>query len=263
MQALANASGGLSFTPGAAVEFGQAAEAISRYLRESYKLEIQSNLRADGGQHQLAVRVRGDQTQRRGEQAFFAFRNPPKVEMISPRENHRVEPTQRIEFRVETMARVVEAELVVNGKPLTKLTSEPWVYDWDTSGLSGGQNSINIIVRDAAGNQATKVVPIVSPRDNLDRAPLTSMASGEAGGINIDFAPMLSSLLALATLAGAGFATYLVFPHVRRRIPARCVKHGVTFPRGGACPLCVEAARKQINERLGQYSRPIVTPADD
>lgn len=261
----ASATGGLAFAPSPA-ELPAAAEAIESYLREHYRLDFVSNLKADGRPHKLEVRIKGDEAQRPGRESFLAYPNKAQVEMLTPAENGQLQPHQRVEFTVNSAAPITEIELIADGKPLTTLKSEPWVYDWNTDGLSNGQHSLNIIVHDRAGNRTVKSVPLVvgSGARVREQASSQPQVSQRSANTMLGVLPIVGGLIGVVALAaGAFFGVKVGLPKLRARRGNRCPIHGVRYPRDGACPVCVLNASSQVRDRLAQFSRPTTSPPGD
>src|SRR5262249_41834128 len=161
---------------------------------------------------------------RPGEASFYAYRNPPVVEMISPKENGQLAPSQRVEFSVRGPSPVTEVDLVADGKPLTTLRGEPWVYEWDTQGMSHGQHSLSVLAGAGPANQSTRVVRLVVPGAGLERELLSRpMGAPPRPGAGPDMVLVMLGLMGLGALvAGGYYGKRSLLPLLAKRRPSRC-----------------------------------------
>ena len=124
----------------------------------------------------------------------------PTVSITKPDLNVdiRVGDTSTISASASDDVGVSSVEIYVDGNLLTTLTTSPYNYDWDTTGVTVGDHSITAKAYDAAGNSETSIarsVNIVPQPDTIKptvavTAPIAdaSIISGDDVAITIDAA---------------------------------------------------------------------------
>lgn len=136
-------------------ELTSALNLVLQIFREQYLIRFDSNLNADGLNHNLQVSVNGDSS----EIQFVAL--PLEVEINLPYSDGDV-VGGNILFAPEVIAPAPlrQLDIFVDEKPLQTILSAPFEYAWDSTTISPGKHQFNFVVTDSAGNNAEENVTL-------------------------------------------------------------------------------------------------------
>jgi hypothetical protein len=84
----------------------------------------------------------------------------PTVQITAPLDGESVSGSVAVEVTASDDRGMARVELAVNGALETTLTSAPWTWTWDVSGLQGGPYTLQATAFDEAGNEAFDEVTV-------------------------------------------------------------------------------------------------------
>jgi hypothetical protein len=84
----------------------------------------------------------------------------PTVSITAPLDGEAVDGQVSVEVAATDDRGVAQVELAVNGALAKTLTSAPWIWTWDVSGLQGGPYTLRATAFDEAGNEAFDEVTV-------------------------------------------------------------------------------------------------------
>jgi hypothetical protein len=86
----------------------------------------------------------------------------PVVYFLSPLDGDAVQGETPIEvFASDDRGVVAKVEIVVNGELKATLTSEPWEWSWDATGLDGGPYTLAVTAYDPSDNHASQEITVL------------------------------------------------------------------------------------------------------
>jgi outer membrane protein assembly factor BamB len=124
-------------------------------------------------------------------------RAAPAVKVASPRNGELVKGKVTVKAEATDDTGVTETSLLVDGLVIQTLTSAPFEFAWDTTGVSDGPHSLKVVAKDGAGNASQSSVSVVvanssrppagiaRPRNPAGGAPPRGAGAGGIGGIHI------------------------------------------------------------------------------
>jgi subtilisin family serine protease len=106
---------------------------------------------------------------------------PPSVDIGSPEDGMTVSGTVTVQVSASDNVGVTSVSLSVDGVELGTLTSAPYSFPWNTSGLVGGNHTLVATARDAAGKsaQCTRTVAVANAPDTA--SPTITITSPSDG----------------------------------------------------------------------------------
>ncbi len=172
---LTQLTGGVSVYRPNSTTISGAFGAVLDILRSQYKITFQSNLQADGKQHELRVLVNSAGSTAEDANVFTA--TPGKVEIMLPGFSEGMTAGGKIKLAPQVLspAGLAKFEVLLDGLPLDFAIAEPFEVNWDSSTILPGLHMIKIIATDKAGNtgefeinlniQPTIDIEIISPQE--------------------------------------------------------------------------------------------------
>jgi hypothetical protein len=121
-------------------------------IRGQYKLVFDSNLSADGNEHELIVKV--DYLSWHEEQSRHFIAIPGEVTITIPDfENNQI-VGGKVHFApiVTSPGKLKRLDIALDGSPLDSVLSSPYEYIWDTTALDPGGYELTFIAVDSADN---------------------------------------------------------------------------------------------------------------
>lgn len=141
-------------------------------LRNQYLLEYESDLQADGTEHEVLISYKYPEGVVSGGQRFVA--TPGSVSISFPDLTDGQEVSGSVLFSPSILApgAIRELDIKVDQLPLATILSAPFEYVWDSELVETGLHEIDFTVTDVVGNTATQsiklnVVPPVTVSSNL------------------------------------------------------------------------------------------------
>ncbi|MEP7294954.1 MAG: Ig-like domain-containing protein [Burkholderiales bacterium] len=111
---------------------------------------------------------------------------PPNVEMTAPLSGASVSATAVVDVAASDDVGVMKVDLYVDGVFFATDTLSPFSFAWDTSALSDGAHTLQVVAADAAGN-STSAAPVSVTVSNAppDTTPPTVSISSPVGGATV------------------------------------------------------------------------------
>ncbi len=126
---------------------------IGDQLRQGYKISYRSNLPADNASHTLLLNVTGQGRAGQATAQFVAVSNEVIITLPGLTDGQTVSGIVNLTAQVTAPAPVVAVDYLVDGQPLQTLTTPPYSFEWDTTGLTTGLHSLSARATDDAGRQ--------------------------------------------------------------------------------------------------------------
>jgi hypothetical protein len=177
----------------------------------------------------------------------------------------------RVELTAKGSGKIVKVEARATGQVIGTKEQEPFVLEWDTSQLAGGNHVLELTVTDSVGNRASKTVNVrVGAAPTPTRATPTPVATptprpSDSGNGNNG---LMLGLLGVAWFAALGLlvarrrriATTHVVPMHKVVSPTVCPTCGRALKKREACPVCTAEDDKVVSQRVRELGDP---PSDD
>jgi len=164
---LAELSGGVEQIQPDSQTLDEAFNKILALFREQYWLQYTSLAPADGEMHQIEVFVTY-QGETQSDQISFQARNPILISLANVESGQLLEGTVDLEFAVDALNPISQLEIYVDDVLAQTLTSEPFVYSWDTDSVPAGQHTIRVVAQDTVGNiQESIFAPTVALKQHI------------------------------------------------------------------------------------------------
>ncbi|MCZ7546418.1 MAG: Ig-like domain-containing protein [Anaerolineae bacterium] len=186
LEALAAATQGVSYISATPLALEQAFADVLALLRKEYRVDFTSALPADDAEHALELRVTYQAFTSAAQATFTATAHPVEAR-LNLEEGAQVSGNVLIQPEVSAAAPVAYARLSVNGAPLQEFGAGDIRYTWNTSQLAPGPYTLDLFVRDSAGNtgEAQVTVRVVEPLRVAITAPLAGARL--AGEVDVAF----------------------------------------------------------------------------
>lgn len=91
--------------------------------------------------------------------------SPPVVVFVAPLNGDTVRGEVQVSLRVQDDTGVARVSLAVDGNEVASLTSDPYTWTWDTTGLANGNYTLSATAYDMAGNTGTASVTVLVEGD--------------------------------------------------------------------------------------------------
>lgn len=271
LDGLAAGSGGIALYAPSSADLTTAYRNIADQLRNQYTLTFASSLPPDNQRHTLTVRTKVGNAQAEARSTFVAVSVPPQITIVSPKEGEVVRGKVRVEVTAKGSGKIVRVDALAAGQVVGSKEQEPFVMEWDTSQLAGGNHKLDVAVTDSVGNRASKQVTVrveavptptrVPPTPTPTPTPVAPTGDGNE--------PLVLGLLGAGCLASVGLVLTrgrrLRSRHVvpmRKVVPPReCPTCGRRLGRGKDCPVCSAEDEKLIRRRVRELAG--LPPDDD
>lgn len=176
---------------------------IAGVLRGQYIVSLQSSGVDRSAPHTLELSVTvGAVTAVAAKSLAPAVDQPPQVSVKGLLSHQEVKSATTITAEVSGSA-PVEVQFLVDGKPVSRATAAPYQASLDPAALEGGNHSLRIEARDAAGRIGSLDVSFVVP------------AGGTGGATGT---PLLAALLALVVAASGLYVLLRRRPRMKRQV---------------------------------------------
>lgn len=141
-------------------------------LRNQYSLEYESDLLADGAEHEFLINYQYPEGVVSDSQRFVATPGIISISFPDLTDMQEVSGSVRFSPSILAPAAIKEMDVNVDQLPLTKILAAPYEYVWDSELVETGLHYFDFTVIDAVGNTATQsitlnVVPPVAVTTNL------------------------------------------------------------------------------------------------
>ena len=169
---LAQLSGGFTqINPGSAA-ISDSFENILSNFRNQYLLRFDSELQADGVEHELLISYKYPEGLTSDNHQFIAYPREIQISFSELSDGQEVSGKVFIAPKIVSPGSVQKLEIEVDHEPLTTVQSAPFEYLWDSTLLEVGEHVLSLSVLDSAGNQKTQdlnlvIVPPVIVSSNL------------------------------------------------------------------------------------------------
>jgi hypothetical protein len=101
-------------------------------------------------QVQISVNYQGES---QSDQTNFQARSPILITLSNNESGQLLESIVDLEFMVDALNPISQLEVFIDDELAQTLTSEPFVYKWDTSSVTAGTHTIRVVAQDVAGNR--------------------------------------------------------------------------------------------------------------
>ena len=172
LEQLALATQGISYIGTTPRDLELAFADVLATLRKEYRVDFTSALPADDAAHDLDIRVTHQAFTTVAKTRFTAPARPVQVR-LNLEEGQEVSGSVLVQPVVEAAGAVVYGRLNVNGAPLQEFGAGDIRYTWNTTQLASGSYTLELFVRDSAGNtgQDQRTVTVVEPLSVRITAP--------------------------------------------------------------------------------------------
>ena len=186
LEQLAVATQGLSHIGATPRDLELAFADVFATLRQEYRVDFVSALPADDAEHTLDIRVTYQAYTSRAQAAFVAVSHPVEVR-LNLKDGQDVSGNVLIQPAIAAYGAITYGRLNVNGALLQEFGAGDIRYTWSTGQLAPGTYTLELFVRDSAGNTGADqiTVNVVPPLV----ARITAPAPGErvAGQVDVTF----------------------------------------------------------------------------
>ncbi len=182
VETIAAATGGRSFVSSGPEQVVTSAQSVGELLRQgAYKLIFQSGLKADGGEHDMIIKVVYQDKVGEAAGHFTAVPGDVSVSLPSLSEGETVSGTVNLAIQATAPTRLASVAYWLNEELLAEVTGPPYRYEWDTSSLDSGTYRLNVVVTDQAGNtgQTTLNLQVTWPVVVTASVPQTELNIGD------------------------------------------------------------------------------------
>ena len=141
-------------------------------LRNQYLLEYESDLQADGTEHEFLINYQYPEGTVSDSQRFVATPGSISISFPDLTDGQEVSGSVRFSPSILAPAAIREMDIKVDQLPLTKILAAPFEYVWDSKLVETGLHDFDFTITDAVGNTASQsitlnVVPPVTVSSNL------------------------------------------------------------------------------------------------
>lgn len=158
LEALAVATQGISYVSATPRAIEDAFADVLGKLRAEYRIDYTSSLTADDEEHTLEIQVTHQAYTATATAAFIAATHPIDV-TFNLDEGETITGSALIQPEIDSAAPIVYGSLSVNGAELQQFGGQI-SYTWNTRDLAPGTYTLDVSVRDAAGNTGTASVTV-------------------------------------------------------------------------------------------------------
>jgi VWFA-related protein len=134
----------------------EAFDTILAVLRHQYSMEFTSSLPADGGEHDLTVRLVQQGTEVSATRAFTALPRDVTVELNGLADGQLVGGDVSLEPQWLAPAQLASVEYRLDGGLLATVSQSPFTFTWDSTIVEPGEHVLTVTATDQVGNQGTR-----------------------------------------------------------------------------------------------------------
>ncbi len=175
LEALAVATQGISYESATPRAIEDAFADVLAKLRAEYRIDFTSTLSADDAPHTLQITVAHQAYTAQTEVSFTATAHPVEVR-LNLQEGETITGNVLIQPVIDAAAPIAYGSLRLNGALLQEFGAGDVRYTWNPAALAPGDYTLELFVRDAAGNTGNDAVKVMIVRPiSID---ITTPASG-------------------------------------------------------------------------------------
>jgi VWFA-related protein len=211
---LARQTGGQFYAAQNTHEIADALQTIVWLLRQGYQVRYWSDIKPDGGTHELTVRVVTPRGVGEDRGHIEAQITQITVSLMGVIEGQPVIGAFRLSTKVNAPAPVQSVTYRLDGEILAERREPPYTFAWDTAGLAPGDHILTVQVIDRVGNGGSDRVSVQVPPPPSPPPPPQPAPAWQRYTVGLTLLIALGAV-ALITLTALGAA--LAWQRVRYR----------------------------------------------
>jgi len=163
---IATSTGGRFFAINAANDLQNTLTALLPQLRQGYRVDFTSTIKADNAPHTAQVAVSGPNVNNVATGQFVARPSTINVSLPGLTAGQPVAGVINLTAAASLSGTVAAADYQVDGVSIGKEPNLTTPVVWDTTSLAPGPHQLSVVVTDTVGNQGQATVPIVIPQSS-------------------------------------------------------------------------------------------------